>query len=89
MALLLLCYECFRIIILDKLSKLSRFNNYPLYEEAYSVMLHTTERYLTTTAYRGDIEDYASVIAALRNLTIIIKTKEEVLRGSSQGIGDV
>jgi len=79
----------FKNYILNKLSKLSRFNNYPLYEEAYSVMLHTTERYLTTTAYRGDIEDYASVIAALRNLTIIIKTKEEVLRRSSQGIRGV
>jgi len=26
--------------ILDKVSKLFRFNNYPLYEKAYSIMFH-------------------------------------------------
>jgi transposase-like protein len=50
--------------ILDKVSKLFRFNNYPLYEKAYSVMLHTaslslrdvSERYCVTMASRESVK---------------------------------
>jgi putative transposase len=49
--------------ILDKVSKLFRFNNYPLDEKAYSVMLHITslsfrdlsERYCVTMASRESV----------------------------------
>jgi transposase-like protein len=49
--------------IMDRLSKLFRFNNYPLSEKAYSVMIHfaglsfrdLSERYLVTMASRGSV----------------------------------
>jgi transposase-like protein len=49
--------------ILDRLSRLFRFNNYPLDEKAYSVMLHIaglslrdlSERYHVTMASRESV----------------------------------
>jgi len=51
--------------ILDRLSKLFRFNNYPLIEKAYSVMFHAaglslrdlSERYCVTMASRESVGD--------------------------------
>jgi len=48
--------------ILDKISRLYRFNNYPLYEKAYSIMLYIaglslrdiSERYCITYASWGE-----------------------------------
>jgi len=47
--------------ILDKVSRLFKFNNYPLYEKAYSIMLHVaglslrdvSERYYVAMASWG------------------------------------
>jgi hypothetical protein len=51
--------------ILDRLSRLFRFNNYPLDEKAYSVILHIaglslrdlSERYCVTMASRESVGD--------------------------------
>jgi len=55
-------YVCLELV-LGRISKLFRFNNYPLGEKAYSVMFHIaglsfrdfSERYLVTMASRGSV----------------------------------
>jgi len=50
--------------ILDKISSIYRFNNYPLYEEAYTIMLYIaglslrdlSERYCITMASRESVK---------------------------------
>jgi hypothetical protein len=52
--------------ILDRLSNLFKFNNYPLGEKAYSVLFHiaglsfrdVSERYCVTTASRGSVRKW-------------------------------
>jgi transposase-like protein len=78
--------------ILDRLSKLFKFNNYPLDEKAYSVMLHIaglsfrdfSERYSVTAASKESVRRwfhrFSSMFSLDRRFRNTVAVDETVLK---------